>query len=126
MNIPADLKYTHDHEWVRVEGSTGTIGVTDHAQKELNDIVFVDIDSGLAEITKGSQFGSLEAVKTVGELFAPVSGKVIEVNAALKDKPELINTDPYGEGWMIKVEITDLSDLDSLMDSEAYAKHLGQ
>lgn len=126
MNIPADLKYTHDHEWIRVEGNIGTIGVTDHAQKELNDIVFVDIDSGLSEITKGSQFGSLEAVKTVGELFAPVSGKVIEVNQVLKDKPELVNTDPYGEGWMIKVELFDLSELDSLMDSEAYAKYLGQ
>ncbi len=125
MSIPADLKYTNDHEWIRVEGNTGTIGVTDHAQKELNDIVFVDIDSGLGEITKGSQFGSLEAVKTVGELYAPCTGKVLAVNEALKDKPELINTDPYGEGWMIKVEIADLSQLNGLMDSAAYAAYLG-
>jgi len=125
MNIPSDLKYTHDHEWIRVEGNTGTIGVTDHAQKELNDIVFVDIDSGLSEITKGSQFGSLEAVKTVGELYAPCSGKVLEVNQALKDKPELINTDPYGEGWMIKIEIADMNEVNELMDSAAYTKHLG-
>lgn len=126
MNFPDGLKYTDDHEWVKIEGNIGTIGVTDHAQSELGDVVYVDIDEDLAEIVKGNDFGTIEAVKTVADLYAPVTGKVIEVNTSINDSPEDVNSDPYGKGWMIKVELSDLSELDSLMDVDAYKAHVGQ
>lgn len=126
MNIPDNIKYTKDHEWVRVEGNIGTIGVTDYAQGELGDVVFVDIDSDLSEISKGNSFGTIEAVKTVGDLFAPFSGKVKEINSKLSDSPETVNSDPYGDGWMIKAEISDMSDLDDLLDAAAYKALIGQ
>ena len=126
MNIPDNIKYTKDHEWVRVEGNIGTIGVTDYAQGELGDVVFVDIDSDLSEISKGNSFGTIEAVKTVGDLFAPFSGKVKEINSKLSESPESVNSDPYGDGWMIKAEISDMSDLDDLFDSSAYKALIGQ
>jgi len=126
MNIPDNIKYTKDHEWVRVEGNIGTIGVTDYAQGELGDVVFVDIDSDLNEISKGNSFGTIEAVKTVGDLFAPFSGKVKEINSKLSDSPETVNSDPYGDGWMIKAEISDMSDLDDLLDTAAYKALIGQ
>jgi glycine cleavage system H protein len=126
MNIPSDLKYTNDHEWIRVEGNIGTIGITEYAQGELGDVVFVDIDPNLSALTAGANFGTIEAVKTVSELLAPVSGKVIELNAKLTDSPETINADPYGEGWMVKVELSNPSELDVLLDSEAYKTLIGQ
>ena len=126
MNIPDNLKYTNDHEWISIDGSIATIGITDYAQGELGDIVFVDIDADLTEIEKGQTAGTIEAVKTVSDLFAPLTGKVIEINGTLTDSPELINTDPYGDGWMLKVEFTDASELDDLLDSSAYKNLLGQ
>jgi len=120
MNIPSDLKYTKDHEWIKVEGNEAKIGITEYAQGELGDIVFVDISSDLSEITKGEPFGTIEAVKTVSDLFAPCNGKIIEINSKLEDKPELINNDPYGEGWIIKVEIASTNDLEDLLDSISY------
>ena len=120
MNIPADLKYTQDHEWVRVEGDVAVVGITDFAQGELGDVVFVEIETEGEELAKGETFGTVEAVKTVSDLFMPVSGEVAEVNEALADDPELVNKDPYGEGWMIKVTLKDASELDELMDAEAY------
>ncbi len=126
MNIPENLKYTTDHEWIRVEGNTGYIGVTDYAQGELGDVVFVDIDPDLNEITKGNTFGTIEAVKTVSDLYAPCTGKILEVNKALADRPEDVNNDPYDKGWMVKLEINDLNDLNDLLDAEAYKKLIGQ
>ncbi len=126
MNVPENLKYSKDHEWVSVDGSIAKIGITDYAQGELGDIVFVDIDSDLSDIIKGEPFGTIEAVKTVSDLLGPFPGKVIELNTALLDSPELINTDPYGEGWMLKVEIADPSEIDNLLDSAAYKELLGQ
>ncbi|MFN3872050.1 MAG: glycine cleavage system protein GcvH [Ignavibacterium sp.] len=126
MNIPENLKYTKDHEWVRVEGNIGVIGITDYAQSELGDVVFVDIDESLTEISKGASCGTIEAVKTVSDVYAPFSGKVVEVNPKLKDNPELLNSDPYGEGWMIKAEISNNSDLDDLLDAAAYKSLIGQ
>lgn len=126
MKIPENLKYTKDHEWVRVDGKIGTIGITDYAQGELGDVVFVDIDADLKEISKGNTFGTIEAVKTVGDLFAPFSGKVVEINKKLSDSPEIVNTDPYGDGWMIKAELANPSDLDDLLDAQAYKNLIGQ
>jgi glycine cleavage system H protein len=126
MKIPENVKYTNDHEWVRVEGNVGTIGVTDYAQGELGDVVFVDIDVDLKEITKGNSFGTIEAVKTVSDLFAPFSGKVIEINKKLTDSPEVVNSDPFGEGWMIKAELSNPSDLNDLIDASAYKSLIGQ
>lgn len=126
MNFPAELKYSKEHEWVRVEGNTGTIGITDFAQKELGDIVYVEIETIGETIDKDAVFGTVEAVKTVSDLFLPVSGKLLEKNEALNDAPERVNTDPYNTGWMVKVELTNPSELDSLMDAEAYKKHIGQ
>jgi len=126
MNIPDNLKYSNDHEWVSVDGNIAKIGITDYAQGELGDIVFIDIDSDLSNITKGEPFGTIEAVKTVSDLFGPVSGKVTELNTAIIESPEIINSDPYGEGWMVKVEISDSSELDQLLDSTAYKELLGQ
>ena len=126
MNFPSNLKYTNDHEWILVEGNKGTIGVTDYAQGELGDVVFVDVDPNLKEIKTGESFGTIEAVKTVSELLGPCSGKIIEINKDLTDSPEVVNTDPYGKGWMIKIEIINNSELDNLLDSEAYKKLIGQ
>lgn len=126
MKIPENLKYTNDHEWVRVEGNIGILGVTDYAQGELGDVVFLDIDPDLKEITKGNSLGTIEAVKTVSDIFAPFSGKVIEINKKLSDSPELVNSDPYGEGWMIKAEISNPSDLNDLLDANAYKSLIGQ
>jgi len=111
---------------VRVEGNVGTIGVTDYAQGELGDVVFVDIDADLKEISKGNSFGTIEAVKTVSDLFAPFSGKVIDINKKLTDSPEVVNSDPYGEGWMIKAELSNPSDLNGLLDANAYKSLIGQ
>ena len=126
MSIPNNLKYTKEHEWVLVEGSTGTIGVTDYAQGELGDVVYVDIDPALSEIKKGESIGTIEAVKTVSDIFAPFSGKVIELNNEIKDSPELVNSDPYGKGWMLKVEISNTADLADLLYSSAYKALIGQ
>jgi glycine cleavage system H protein len=126
MNIPENLKYTKEHEWVLIEGKNGTIGVTDYAQGELGDVVFVDIDPSLAEMGKGDSIGTIEAVKTVSDIFAPFSGKVLEINELLKDSPESVNSDPYGKGWMIKVEISDASELNDLLDASAYKALIGQ
>ena len=125
MNIPDGMKFSKDHEWVKIDGNNVTIGVSDYAQSELGDIVFVDIESDLEEITTGETFGSIEAVKTVSDLYAPISGKVVEVNPALEDEPELVNTDPYGEGWLLKIECSDLAQLDSLLSTEDYKKQIG-
>lgn len=126
MSIPNNLKYTKEHEWVLVEGKIGTIGVTDYAQGELGDVVFVDIDPSLAETKKGESIGTIEAVKTVSDIFAPYSGKVLEINNAIKDSPEVVNSDPYGKGWMVKVEISDPSELNDLLDAAAYQALIGQ
>ncbi|MDP4173299.1 MAG: glycine cleavage system protein GcvH [Bacteroidota bacterium] len=126
MNVPDNLKYTKDHEWIRVEGNVGIIGVTDYAQGELGDIVYVDIDPNIAEIKAGETFGTVEAVKTVSDLYAPVSGKVVELNKKLANEPQVVNSDPYGDGWMIKIEITDSGELSSLLDQEAYKNLIGQ
>ncbi len=120
MNIPADLKYTQDHEWISVDGDVATVGVTDFAQGELGDVVFVEIETEGETLDKGETFGTVEAVKTVSDLFMPVGGEVTELNEALADDPELVNKDPYGEGWMIKIKITDAAELEDLMDAEAY------
>jgi glycine cleavage system H protein len=125
MNIPEKLKYTDDHEWVKVEDNIATIGITDYAQSELGDVVFVDIDPDLEEIVSGDSFGTIEAVKTVSDMFAPCSGKVIKINENLADEPQLINSDPYGEGWIIKVEISDASQIDALLDAASYGEQIG-
>tara|TARA_Y100000991_G_scaffold212067_1_gene195540 strand:+ start:88 stop:465 length:378 start_codon:yes stop_codon:yes gene_type:complete len=121
MNIPKELKYTKDHEWVRVDGDIATIGVTDFAQGELGDIVFVEIESVEETLDTEEVFGSVEAVKTVSDLFMPIAGEVLEFNEALESDPELVNSDPYGEGWMIKVKISDMSELENLLSDEAYS-----
>lgn len=118
MNIPEDLKYTKEHEWVKIDGDTATVGVTDFAQGELGDVVYVEIETEGETIGEGDVFGTVEAVKTVSDLFMPLSGEVIEFNAALESNPELVNSDAYGEGWMIKVKITDLGS--SLISAEEY------
>ena len=120
MNIPEELKYTEEHEWVKIEDNIATIGITDFAQGELGDIVYLEIDSLDSEVALNEVFGTVEAVKTVSDLFMPVGGKVIEMNSNLEDKPELINEDPYGEGWIIKIDISDLSEVDSLLSPEEY------
>lgn len=126
MEIPAELKYTEDHEWVKVEGNTAIIGITAYAQGELGDVVYVDVDADLDVVEKGESFGTIEAVKTVSDLYAPCNGDVAAVNEALEDEPQLINSDPYGEGWIIKVELKDAGELDELMDADAYKAHIGQ
>ncbi|TSA26776.1 MAG: glycine cleavage system protein GcvH [Ignavibacteriales bacterium] len=125
MNIPQNLKYTKNHEWIKVEGKVGTIGITDFAQGELGDIVYVDIAPDISELTMGESFGTIEAVKTVSDMYAPVSGKVLELNKKLNDEPQLVNTDPYGEGWIIKVELSNASQLIDLLDVAAYNSQLG-
>lgn len=120
MNFPTNIKYTKEHEWIRVEGDVAYVGITDYAQSELGEIVFVDIDTVGETIAQGEVFGSVEAVKTVSDLNMPASGEVLEINETLNDAPEKVNNDPYGEGWMIKVRLTDASELDTLMDAVAY------
>ena len=120
MNIPADLKYTKDHEWIKVEGDIGTVGITEYAQGELGDIVYIDIEETGDVIDAGDSVGTIEAVKTVADINAPVTGKVSEVNQALNDAPETVNSDPYGDGWIFKIVISDATELDGLMDAEAY------
>ena len=125
MSIPAELKYTQDHEWIRVEGDVITVGVTDFAQGELGDVVFVEIETEGESLDKGETFGTVEAVKTVSDLFMPVGGEVIEFNEGLADDPELVNKDPYGEGWMIKIKVADTAELADLMDADAYKAMVG-
>ena len=125
MNVPEDLKYTKDHEWVRVEGESVVIGVTDFAQKELGDIVYVDVDTEGDTIEKEEVFGSVEAVKTVSDLMMPVSGEIVAFNEILEDEPELVNTDPYVDGWMIKVLVSDFTELDSLLSADQYKELVG-
>ena len=124
MNYPAELKYTADHEWLRVEGDIAYIGVTDFAQSELGDIVFIDINTVGQTVAKGEIFGTVEAVKTVSDLYIPVTGEVLEVNPALDGTPELVNNDPYGEGWMVKIKIVDAAELSELLSVEDYQKTL--
>ena len=126
MNFPENLKYSDDHEWILVEGNIATIGITDYAQNELGDIVFVDIDPNLSDVHAGETLGTIEAVKTVSDLLVPCSGKIIEINEALADAPEDVNTDPYGKGWMIKIEISNSSEIEKLLDVEAYKNKIGQ
>ena len=126
MKFPENLRYTKDHEWILIEGKTGTIGITDYAQGELGDVVFIDIDPNLKEIKRGQSFGAIEAVKTVSDLYAPCNGKVLEINSALANSPEIVNSDPYGGGWMVKIEIKDLDELEDLLDSKAYSQMLGK
>ena len=120
MNVPANLKYTEDHEWVKVDGDVAVVGITDFAQGELGDVVFVDIQTAGETLDKGETFGTIEAVKTVADAFMPVSGEVLEVNEALDGAPDLVNTDPYGEGWMIKIKFSDASEFDNLLTAEQY------
>ena len=125
MNIPTNLKYTKDHEWIRLEGDNAYIGITDYAQHELSDIVFVDVDTLDETLEAEETFGTIEAVKTSSEMFMPVGGKVIEFNEELADAPEKVNKDPYGEGWIIKVEVTNAAEMDALLDAEAYKALIG-
>lgn len=125
MNFPSDLKYTKDHEWVKVNGSEATIGVTDFAQKELGDIVYIDISTVGETVEKEQVFGTIEAVKTVSDLFMPVSGKILEANKDIDSAPESVNTDPYGKGWIVKISITDAKQLDALLSVDAYKKLIG-
>ncbi len=121
MNFPDNLRYTKDHEWVLLEGSTATIGITDFAQRELGDIVYVDINAVGKSFNAEEVFGTVEAVKTVSDLFLPVAGTIAEINTALNDKPEVVNNDPYGEGWMVKITVTNPADVDALMNADAYS-----
>jgi glycine cleavage system H protein len=125
MNIPSELKYTKDHEWVKIEGDIATIGITDFAQSELGDIVYVEVETLDETLAAEEIFGTVEAVKTVSDLFLPLSGEIIEFNTALEDTPENVNKDPYGDGWMIKVKCSDLSEVDGLMSSDAYKTLIG-
>ena len=125
MEFPKELKYSKDHEWLRVEGGNAYIGITEFAQGELGDIVFVDVDTEGEDLEKEEVFGSIEAVKTVSDLFMPINGEVLSFNKKLEDEPELINTDPYGEGWVIEISISDITELDELLDASAYQKLVG-
>ena len=125
MNFPAELKYSKEHEWVRVEGDHAYVGISDFAQRELGDIVYVEIETEGKSLDKDAVFGTVEAVKTVSDLFMPVSGKVVEVNPALNNNPELVNTDPYGQGWMVKLQLSNAAEVDELMDSSAYTAMVG-
>ena len=125
MNIPSDLRYTKEHEWIRVEGEIAYVGITDYAQSELGEIVFVDINTEGETLAQDEVFGSVEAVKTVSDLNMPVAGEVLEINEAINDQPELVNNDPYGEGWMIKISVADPADLDTLLDAAGYQAHIG-
>lgn len=125
MNFPENLKYTEDHEWIKVEGETALVGITDYAQKELGDIVFVDVTTEGETLSAGEVFGNIEAVKTVSELLLPAGGEVLELNPALADNPALVNSDPYGEGWIIKVKLSDPAEVNALMDAAAYKAQIG-
>jgi glycine cleavage system H protein len=125
MNFPSELKYTKDHEWVKIEGNEAYIGITDFAQRELGDIVYIDINTVGDEVSKDDVFGTVEAVKTVSDLFMPVTGTILEVNAALNDNPELVNTDPYGQGWMVKISVSDAAQGDDLLSADAYKTLVG-
>ena len=125
MTIPATLHYTKDHEWISLDGDTATIGITDHAQRELGDIVYVDIDTLDKDVAQHDVFGTVEAVKTVSDLFSPISGTVLEVNAKLADAPETVNSDPYGDGWMVKISISKPEELAELLSAEAYGELVG-
>ncbi len=125
MNFPSDIRYTAEHEWIRVEGEEAYVGITDYAQSELGEIVFVDVPTIGEEVAQGEVFGSIEAVKTVSDLNIPVTGEVLAINEELDAQPELVNNDPYGEGWIIKIAVKDLAELDNLMDAEAYQATIG-
>ena len=125
MNIPAELKYTKDHEWVRVEGNIAIVGITDFAQSELGDIVYVEVETEGEELGKEEIFGSVEAVKTVSDLYLPVSGKIVEFNTELEANPESVNSNPYGDGWMIKIEMSDASEVDGLLSADEYQNLIG-
>ncbi|TRX04223.1 glycine cleavage system protein GcvH [Flavobacterium gawalongense] len=125
MNIPANLKYTKDHEWVSIEGDIATVGITDFAQKELGDIVYVEVETLDQTLEKDEVFGTVEAVKTVSDLFLPLSGEIVEFNDALESTPESVNSDPYGAGWMIKIKIANEAEIDSLLSSESYKELIG-
>ena len=125
MNIPAELRYTNEHEWIRVEGDVAYVGITDYAQSELGEIVFVDINTEGETVGQNEVFGSVEAVKTVSDLNMPVTGEVLEVNETINGQPELVNNDPYGEGWMIKIQVANPAELDTLLDAEAYKALIG-
>ena len=126
MNFPEDLKYTKDHEWIKVEGNVGIIGITDFAQKELGDIVYIEVESEGFDVEEGESFGTIEAVKTVSDLFMPVSGKIQEFNEMLEGEPELVNSDPYGKGWILKIELKDTSSVDQLLSAEDYQKLIAE
>jgi glycine cleavage system H protein len=126
MKFPENVKYTADHEWIRIEGEVAFVGITDYAQDQLGEIVFVDVATEGETIEKNGVFGSIEAVKTVSDLLMPVEAKVLEVNAGLEDQPDWINSDPYGKGWIVKVEVTDAGELEPLMTAEQYRKHVGE
>lgn len=125
MNIPAELKYTKDHEWVKIDGDIATVGITDFAQGELGDIVYVEVDTLDETLEREAIFGTVEAVKTVSDLFSPLSGEIIEFNESLEDEPEKVNTDPYGEGWMVRIKFSDASELDELLSDAAYKEIIG-
>ena len=125
MNIPAELKYTKDHEWVRVEGNIAIVGITDFAQSELGDIVYVEVETEGEELAKEEIFGTVEAVKTVSDLYLPVSGKIVEFNTALESNPESVNSNPYGDGWMIKIEMSDASEVEGLLSADEYQNLIG-
>jgi len=122
---PENIKYTNDHEWIRVEGNIGTIGITHHAQGELGDIVYIDISDETATVSVGDSFGTIEAVKTVADLYSPVSGKIVEVNGGINSAPETVNSDPYGAGWIVKIELSNPTEVDALMDVNAYKQLIG-
>ena len=124
MNFPADLKYTSEHEWIRLEDDTATVGISDHAQSALGDIVYVEVDTVGETVEANAVFGTIEAVKTTSELFMPVKGEIVEFNALLEDEPELVNTDPYGDGWIVKVKVANIKDFETLLDSKAYQEGL--
>ncbi|WP_460220026.1 glycine cleavage system protein GcvH [Psychroserpens sp. MEBiC05023] len=125
MNIPSDLKYTKDHEWIKIEGDTATVGITDFAQSELGDIVYVEVETIDETLDVDEVFGTVEAVKTVSDLFLPLSGEITEFNESLEDEPEKVNTDPYGDGWMIKVKFSDASEIDNLLSADDYKALIG-
>lgn len=126
MEVKENLSYTNDHEWIKIEGNIASVGITDFAQSELGDIVFIEVETIGEILNKNEVFGTVEAVKTVSDLFIPVSGKVLEFNNALEDNPELVNDSPYGDGWIVKIEITNTDDISDLLDSEAYKSLIGQ
>ncbi len=125
MNLPDNLKYTSEHEWIRVEGDFAYIGITDYAQKELGDIVFVEIETVGEELSKGDTFGTIEAVKTVSDMFMPLSGEILEVNPKLEDEPEIVNNEPYGDGWMMKMSLSNTDELNDLLSDKAYLELIG-